>query len=59
MPCFRCLSTGWESKTLVPFSHEKQVFVLIPCKMCAGNGKIDIKEWKQEKEDGGESRDVL
>jgi len=57
MICVRCFGSGWEDKKFVPFNPTKQVYVLIPCKMCAGKGTIEIKE---EKEDGrGQSRDVL
>jgi len=56
MTCMRCNGSGWENRSLVPLCQNKQVFVLTPCKLCAGNGKIEIK---QEGANGGESRDVL
>jgi len=56
MPCMRCFGSGWEDKKFVPFSPTKQVYVLIPCKMCSGKGRIDIK---QEESNGGEPRDIL
>lgn len=56
MLCIRCVGSGWEDKKFVPFNPTKQVFVLIPCKLCKGSGKMEIKE---EKDDGRGSRDVL
>jgi DnaJ-class molecular chaperone len=54
--CMRCDGSGWEDRSLVPLCQNRQVFVLTPCKLCAGKGKIEIK---QEGSNGGGSRDLL
>jgi len=58
LPCFICNGSGWAYKYSANICKKPDVFILIPCKDCKGEG---LKEWKfndEHESSGGTSKEI-